>query len=181
MEKWISLEQVLQAPEATPEEVHAALEQCVSQVRGNLPAFESKFPAANSEGNFYTPGPNTDWTSGFWTGEVWLAYENARNEEERALFRRAGDCQAASFLERINIKHSVDHHDMGFLFIPSCVAAYKLTGSPVAYEAALKAADQLMTRYRPVGEYIQAWGAMDDLNRLRPVQLFGKFFSTLYP
>lgn len=162
MEKWISLEQVLQAPEATPEEVHAALEQCVSQVRGNLPAFESKFPAANSEGNFYTPGPNTDWTSGFWTGEVWLAYENAWNEADRALFRRAGDCQAASFLGRINIKHYVDHHDMGFLFIPSCVAAYKLTGSPVAYEAALKAADQLMTRYRPVGEYIQAWGAMDD-------------------
>lgn len=162
MEKWITLEQVLQAPEATQEEVGTALAQCVSQVRRNLPAFESRFPAANSERNFYTPGPNTDWTTGFWTGEVWLAYENTHDDAERALFRRAGESQVASFLERINIKHNVDHHDMGFLYIPSCVASYKLTGNPIAYEAALKAADQLMTRYQPVGQYIQAWGAMDD-------------------
>lgn len=162
MNKWITPEEVMQRPEALPEEVRAAMRQCVAQMCNNLPAFETHFPAANSENNFYTPGPNTDWTSGFWTGEVWLAWENAENDEARALLRQAGDKQVDSFLERINIKHYVDHHDMGFLYIPSCVSAYKLTGSANAREAALKAADQLMTRYRPIGEYIQAWGAMDD-------------------
>ena len=165
--KWIPLERVLRFPEVTPEQVTAALQQCVDQVRNNLPAFEAKFPAANSEHNFYTPGPNTDWTPGFWTGEVWLAYENAKNDSDRFLFRKAGDCQVDSFLKRINIKHYVDHHDMGFLYIPSCVAAYKLTGSVSAREAALKAANQLITRYRPIGEYIQAWGTMDDPNNHR--------------
>ena len=96
--KWIPLERVLRFPEVTPEQVTAALQQCVDQVRNNLPAFEAKFPAANSEHNFYTPGPNTDWTPGFWTGEVWLAYENAKNDSDRFLFRKAGDCQVDSFL-----------------------------------------------------------------------------------
>ena len=167
MSKWIPLEQVENHPEASQAEISAAMECCVAQVRNNLPAFRDHFPAANSENNFYTPGPNTDWTSGFWTGEVWLAYENAKTEEDRALFLDAGNCQVDSFLERIIIKHYVDHHDMGFLYTPSCVSAYKLTGNPHAREAALKAADQLMTRYRPVGEYIQAWGAMDDPNNHR--------------
>lgn len=162
MSKWISLEQVENHPEASAAQISAAMECCVAQVRNNLPVFREHFPAANSENNFYTPGPNTDWTSGFWTGEIWLAYENAKTEQDRALFRDAGDWQVDSFLERINIKHYVDHHDMGFLYIPSCVSAYKLTGNPHAREAALKAADQLMTRYRPIGEYIQAWGAMND-------------------
>ena len=50
---------------------------------------------------------------------------------------------------------------MGFLYSPSCVAAYKLIGSKEGREAAIKAADQLITRYHPVGEFIQAWGPMD--------------------
>lgn len=50
--KWIPLERVLRFPEVTPEQVTAALQQCVDQVRNNLPAFEAKFPAANSEHNF---------------------------------------------------------------------------------------------------------------------------------
>ena len=49
---------------------------------------------------------------------------------------------------------------MGFLYIPSCVAAYRLLGYENGREAALKAADQLVSRYRPEGKYIQAWGEM---------------------
>ncbi len=63
-------------------------------------------------------------------------------------------------MERIVNHVEVDHHDMGFLYSPSCVAAYKLTGSEEGKEAALKAADQLLSRFQPVGEFIQAWGTM---------------------
>ena len=51
--------------------INEALDMCMEQVKNNLPAFEEYFPAANSEGDFYTQGINTDWTSGFWTGGVW--------------------------------------------------------------------------------------------------------------
>lgn len=165
MNKWITLEEVMQHPDVTPAQLKQAMDRCVAQVLGNFPAFEANFPDANSEHNFYIPGGNPyrsdDWTSGFWTGEVWLAYENASQDSQRDILRSAGERQVDTFLERINKKQAVDHHDMGFLYIPSCVAAYKLTGNPSAKEAALKAADQLMSRYQPIGEYIQAWGDMN--------------------
>ncbi|MCD8014296.1 MAG: glycoside hydrolase family 88 protein [Lachnospiraceae bacterium] len=63
-----------------------------------------------------------------------------------------------SFAHRIEEKIEVDHHDMGFLYTPSCVAAWKLTGDESAKRAALKAADQLMTRFQEKGEFFQAWG-----------------------
>ena len=34
-----------------------------------------------------------------------------------------------SFADRIARKVEVDHHDMGFLYSPTCVAAWKLVGS----------------------------------------------------
>ena len=165
MEKWISLEQVLAHEEATDAELRQAMDNCIKQVLNNLPEFECAFPDANSEGNFYTPGGNPyridDWTSGFWTGEVWLAYENSTDPAVREQLKTAGDKQVVTYLDRINATLAVDHHDMGFLYSPSCVAAYKLTGSETAKEAAIKAADQLMTRYQPAGEFIQAWGEMN--------------------
>ena len=160
MDKWIDINLLEKYPEATDSMISEALDMCMEQVKNNLPAFEEHFPAANSEGNFYTPGINTDWTSGFWTGEVWLSYENAKNEKDKELFETAGKKQVDSFLERINIRHYIDHHDMGFLYIPSCVAAYSLISYENAKEAAIKAADQLCSRYRPEGKYIQAWGEM---------------------
>lgn len=147
----------------SPQEVEDALRFGAQQVVRNLPEFTDKFQKAYSEGNFYRPTPNEDWTTGFWTGEIWLAYEYARDKmkSEAESLKHAGEIQVQSFLERIDNKLGVDHHDMGFLYSPSCVAAYKLTGSRKGREAAIKAADQLITRYHPVGEFIQAWGPMN--------------------
>ena len=127
---------------------------CVRQLRHNLPDFTSKFQPAASIHNFYPQSENIDWTTGFCTGEYWLAYELTRDEA----FRNAAEVQVASFLRRIEQKIDVDHHDMGFLFGPSCVAAYKLTGSEAGKRAALLAADQLLTRFQEKGQFIQAWG-----------------------
>ena len=46
------------------------------------------------------------------------------------------------FLERIEKNIAVDHHDMGFLFSPSCVASYKLTGNKKGRKAGILAADK---------------------------------------
>lgn len=152
------------------EEVKEGLSFAASQILKILPDFTYKFQPAYSVDNFYTPADNTDWTNGFWTGEIWLAYEycleNGLKEEAEKL-KAAGDIQVDSFLERIQKKISVDHHDMGFLYSPSCVAAYKLTGNEKAREAAIMAADQLITRFHPVGEFIQAWGPMNQPENYR--------------
>lgn len=142
--------------EISQEEIEAALGFCSEQILRNLPKFTSHFQNAYSENGFYKPIENDYWTNGFWTGEIWLGYEFSKNEQ----LKEAAEIQIDSFLDRINHKISVDHHDMGFLYSPSCVAGYKLTGNEKAKEAAIKAADQLITRYQPIGEFIQAWGSL---------------------
>ena len=150
-------------PLITDEEVEEALRFSAAQVLGNLLEFTYKFQKAYSENNFYRSIENNYWTTGFWTGEIWLAYEYMKEKDSQAAqkLEEAGNIQIDSFLDRINRRIEVDHHDMGFLYSPSCVAGYKLTGNIKGREAAIKAADQLITRYHPVGEFIQAWGAMD--------------------
>lgn len=160
---WTSLEEIEKRPEISAQEVTEALEFSSAQVIRSLPEFTDKFQKAYSNNGFYEPTENVNWTTGFWTGEIWLAYEFTKNEA----LRHAGDVQMESFLKRINEKVEVDHHDMGFLYSPSCVAGYKLTGSKTGKEAAVKAADQLITRYHPVGEFIQAWGPMNQPENYR--------------
>lgn len=145
-------------PEISKERINDALDFCCRQILRNLPEFTYMFQNAYSEKNIYQPTENTGWTNGFWTGEIWLAYEYSKDEQ----LKNAAMVQIDSFLDRISRKINVDHHDMGFLYTPSCVAGYKLTGSLKAREAAIKAADQLITRFQPVGEFIQAWGPMGD-------------------
>ena len=148
-------------------DIRGGMEFAVRQILHVLPEFTEHFEKAYSEGGFYKPTENVDWTTGFWTGEIWLAYEYALDNADKFeagaadKLRAAAEIQMKSFLYRIDNKIEVDHHDMGFLYSPSCVAGYKLIGSEVGKEAAIKAADQLITRFHPVGEFLQAWGPMD--------------------
>lgn len=120
-----------------------------------------RFQNAYSENGFYTGIPNNYWTTGFWTGQLWLARELTGNRQ----FQLAAEKQVDSFLDRITRRIEVDHHDMGFLYSLSCVAAWKLTGNEKGKKAALMAADKLLERFHPEGNYIQAWGAMSDPDR----------------
>ena len=151
---WISWDALEKMPELTKEEAGRALDAACSQVIRNLDQFTDHFQKAYSENGFYAPTENVDWTPGFWTGEIWLAYEHTGNEA----LKKAGELQMASFLKRINEKQDVETHDLGFMYSPSCVAAYKLTGSEVGKKAALLAADHLAERFRTVGNFLQAWG-----------------------
>lgn len=154
--RYIPLEKLEEKPEITTEEVMDGLSTASKQILGVLPEFTDCFQKAYSEDGFYQATENRDWTTGFWTGEIWLAYEFTKDERLKA----AGDIQMKDFLNRIDNRIDVETHDLGFLYSPSCVAGYKLTGSPVGKEAALKAANELITRFHEKGEFIQAWGPL---------------------
>lgn len=149
--------------EVTKKEVQEAAKYCTKQTKAAIEMLGDKFKACNSEGNFYPATDNIDWTEGFYTGEIWLAYEWTQDE----LFKQVALKQVASFLERIQNRVSVDHHDMGFLYSLSCVSAYKLTGSQEAKEAAILAADNLISRFHEVGGFIQAWGELGAADNYR--------------
>ncbi len=145
---------VLEQPEITTAQAKQALEIAVSQVEKNLPEYTHAFPHCFSEDGVYAKTENVNWTTGFWTGEIWLAYEHTM----RNCFKDAALVQVDSFMQRIAEKRDVSNHDMGFLYSLSCVAAYKLTGNEVGKQAAIAAADNLIARFRPKGEFLQAWG-----------------------
>lgn len=159
----ISKENLLNCSEITDKQVEEYLKIAVNLVKNNSEEFIECFPDSNSENNFYKKTENVEWTTGFWTGQIWLAYEETKDES----LLEIGNKHVESFKNRIINRIDVDHHDMGFLYSPSCVAAYELTGNETAKSAALMAADNLMDRFHEKGQFFQAWGALDDKENYR--------------
>lgn len=143
------------------EEIEKAINFVLQKIDNNMDKFTYKFPAPSSKNNIYEAIDNNDWTSCFWTGMLWLAYEATGNEK----YRKVAEIQLESFKKRINEKICTDTHDLGFLYSLSCVAAYKLTGNIEAKNTALKAAEELTKRYFVKAGIIQAWGDLTDINQ----------------
>lgn len=127
----------------------------VKILKGNIDQFGSRFWGNSSVNNRYQEAPNNDWTQGFITGCYWLVWEETGEE----IFKKTALEQTADFRYRIQNHIMTDHHDMGFLYTLSCVAAWRLTGDRQAMDTALLAAKNLMTRFQETGQFFQAWGA----------------------
>lgn len=159
----LSSENLNYTAEITAAETAQALKTAIAQTKSCLPEFSETFKGIFSTNGFYSPAPNDQWTNGFWTGELWLAYENTGDP----VFQDAALKQVDSFLERIQKGIETDTHDLGFLYSLSCVAGYKLTGNETAKKAALLAADKLVSRFHEKGQFLQAWGALDNRENYR--------------
>lgn len=134
-----------------------AYRNSLKKIDANLLVFTAKFPAPCSKNNVYPGIDDIEWTSSFWTGMLWLAYERTGDDKYRQIAAK----HLEGYRKRIHERIATDTHDLGFLFSLSCVAAYKLTGDEEAKQTALEAADLLITRYFEKPGIIQAWG---DLN-----------------
>lgn len=140
----------------TREEVTAAMDRVADQVRYNMEYFGTRFPSSATRNQTYGVIDNIEWTDGFWTGLLWLCYEYTGDDAFKNLALKNVD----SFLNRVEKRIELDHHDLGFLYSLSCVAGYKLTGSAEGRKAGLLAADKLMERFQEKGGFIQAWGEL---------------------
>ena len=143
--------------------IKIAVQDATAILRGNLTAYTDFFMDSNTIGNLYPKAENLEWTTGFCTGEYWLCYELSGEQA----FRESAEVQVKNFLHRIQNKIEVNHHDMGFLYSPSCVAAYRLTGSETGKQAALLAADNLLARFQEKGQFFQAWGELGAADNYR--------------
>ncbi len=141
------------------EKLEFALKEALKKIDKCIEDVGFDFPHEFSKDYVYKTVPNeAGWGNGFWSGILWHAYQLTGNEK----YKNTMLGQIPSWTRRIEEKIGVNHHDMGFLFSLSCVAAYKLTGNEEAKNAAIKAADHLITRYQEKGQFIQAWGNVDD-------------------
>lgn len=126
----------------------------VSVLRENLDLFVGSYPHVSVK-NRYSPEENVLWTSSFFVGMCYLAYEYTGDE----VFRKYEKEHLDSFQDRLDRKRGISH-DLGFLYTLSCVACHKTTGDRRAEELARRAARLLAERYNEKGKYIQAWGEM---------------------
>ena len=145
------------------EELPEALKAAERQTRKAITDLGDKFKPSTSENDFYPPSENDEWTNGMWTGEINIMYELTGKDE----FKAKALEHVESFAERIEKRISIKNHDMGFLYSPSCVAAYMLYGSEKGRDAAIAAADYLISRFQEKGQFIQAWGPIGSRDNYR--------------
>ena len=95
----------------------------------------------------------TWWTNGFWAGLLWQMYNATQDESyknsARGVEERFDECLAEKFLGL--------HHDVGFQWLHTSVASYRLTGDKESRRRGLHAAFILAGRYNPAGRFIRAW------------------------
>ena len=119
------------------EKLQRALKYALAKIDYALPTFTGdNFPSHCSVNNVYSVDSNLTsggWNTGFWTGILWHAYEITGYYR----YINTASGQIPTCYERIDKRLGVNHHDMGFLYTPSCVAAYELTGDKQAKEAAI--------------------------------------------
>lgn len=140
------------------EECSNAVKYIIKKMNDCLDTFTYKYPSPASINNIYQQSDNVGWTTSFWTGMLWLAYEYTGDEK----YKNIAEIQIKDFKNRLLNSIDLENHDIGFLYSLSCVAGYKLTGDEFAKETALLAADKLYSRYFNNTGVIHCWGPLQD-------------------
>jgi unsaturated chondroitin disaccharide hydrolase len=105
----------------------------------------------------YETAPNNHWVAGFWPGMLWLSYAATQDED----FRWQAEALFPSFIERLDQRVDLSH-DLGFLYMLGARPAWMLTRNQVACDLAIRAAQELVKRFNPGGNFIQAWGEIGE-------------------
>ena len=92
------------------------------------------------------------WTNGFWPGMLWQMYKATGDKA----YMDAAVGVEDRLAEVLNDPESVGH-DLGFMFLQSSVANYRMTGDARAKVRGLLAASELASRYNIDGRFIRAW------------------------
>jgi unsaturated chondroitin disaccharide hydrolase len=159
-----AMDDIGQSPKIAEVELKRAFDLCVRKTRRNIRdladapkswawAVDGDYAKFNE--GFFEIG---NWTSSFFTGMALLAWRETEDEH----FLQQTLRLAPAYREKAVTRFLDMHHDAGFLYTPYSVALYKLTGDPAHREVGLAAAAALYQRFNPVGNYIRAWGRLDE-------------------
>ena len=96
------------------------------------------------------------WCNSFWTGLQWLLYKETGEELYKNLAERLE-------LRMDESLHGFDglHHDVGFMWLLSAVANYRLTGGEASKRRGLIAASHLAGRFNPKAHFLTAWNTTE--------------------
>ena len=107
------------------------------------------FPRSIKEGKYRLEHP-TDWTSGFYPGSMWLAYELTGDE---ALAK-----EARKYTDRLqDMQYYTGNHDLGFMMFCSYGQGIRLKPEPTDSLILIHSSESLCSRFRPEVGLIRSW------------------------
>ncbi len=133
-----------------------AIKNALSRVDNLIEKMNGGFTDSVTRGNRYYELDNIEWTSSFFTGMIFIAYELTGEQKYLDAINKHLD----SFEHRVENEIALETHDIGFIYSLSSVAYDKLFDSERAREISRKASELLIRRYFDNGKYIQAWGEL---------------------
>lgn len=114
-----------------------------------------KIPYISKNGHYDTDMRDENlswWTNGFWAGMMWQLYAVTKKDD----YRKRAEATETAFDEALRRFQGL-HHDVGFMWLHTAVADYRLTASEEAKVRGLHAATLLAGRFNPTGGFIRAW------------------------
>lgn len=149
----------MSAEVATRERLGRVLDQVAEKVRRHRE--RPVFPQYSTPAGWRTTDPrerrpgfmpeDAAWTVGFWPGMLWIASDVLGNPRLAT--------QARSLTRLLEQRAEDDRtHDLGFVFMPSCVLGFSVDRDAALRDTAVRAARTLVQRWDRRGGYLRAWG-----------------------
>ena len=116
---------------------------------------KDKIPYTTQDGMYRTDMREENlfwWTNGFWAGMLWQMYHATGKE----IYRKTAEYSEEA-LDRALDRFEGLHHDVGFQFLHTAVADWRLTKNPRSRIRGLHAATLLAGRFNGNGNFIRAW------------------------
>jgi beta-galactosidase len=133
------------------------ISQFAKQLKHKDDVLQGRFPQYTQQGEWkFSKSPS--WLIGFTGGELWNLYALTNDEDLKVRALKHAD----SLLQFADLDNT---HDLGFIFFPSVVKAYQITGNAKYRDAAVRAAKMIAKRFNDKGNYIRAWGAIGSNDR----------------
>lgn len=101
------------------------------------------------------------WTNGFWGGMMWLMYHETGDKKYADIAKFSEEKLDKCFEDYYGL-----HHDVGFMWLLTAVADYRLMKSEESRKRGLHAANLMAGRYNPAGKFIRAWNTWGDGNNI---------------
>lgn len=111
----------------------------------------TRFPrSTDSATGLWKTRPSSDWTAGFFPGQLWLVYQHSGNPTLRSAAEQwtAGVAPQAT---------NTGTHDVGFMIFNSSGQAYRITGEDGYRQNVLTAAASLDSRFSSVVGATRSW------------------------
>lgn len=138
------------------EETWKKLQEKISAEADRIGAHIPYIPENGKYSDCSTPEKINGWTNGFWVGMMWQMFHATGDQKYLEIARGCEKKLDMALADGTKVSH-----DVGFMWLHSAVADYRLTGNEESKVRGLHAANLLAGRYNPDGEFIRAWNPLE--------------------